>query len=118
MCVGMNDLRHGNSVTKVISDLEILLEAMRQNMPDTTVYWWTIMPHIGSSEQYYKIAAVNEAVKEHFSQDSKLIVVDSNSALSDADGMADTSLFIDTLHPNSEGYEKLFQKTSEAGLIY
>ena len=116
MCIGMNDLRHGSTVKATIGNLIKLLEAIRENIPDTTVYWWNIMPHIGSPEQYYKIAAVNAYIKDYFSEDSKLIVVDSNAAMSDENGIADSSLFIDALHPNSKGYDNLFQAAEEAGL--
>ena len=116
--IGINDLRHGDSVPAAINSLEELFEMIRQNMPDTTIYWMNLMPHLDSPEQYYKIAAVNAAVKDYFKDDSKVVVVDANAALSDSKGIADSSLFLDTLHPNAEGYDRLFQKAAEAGLEF
>ena len=118
MCIGINDLRHGYRAEVVISDLISLLETIRENMPDTTVYWWKLMPHIGVPEQYFEIAAVNAALEAYFHDDSKLIVVDSNAALSDENGVADPSLFLDTLHPNSDGYDRLFEATMKAGMEF
>ena len=44
------------------------------------------------------------------------MIVDSYEAVSDENGVADQSLFIDPLHPNTEGYDLLFEATRKAGL--
>ena len=116
MNLGINDIRQGQTAAEVINDLESLFGSVSKNMPDTTVYWWTIAPQIGAGDEYYKIAAVNSAIREYSAQNSNLVVVDSYGALTDSNGLPNGSLYKDNLHPNNKGYDRIFQKTYQAGL--
>ena len=116
LSIGMNDLRHGKSAEYVASVLEKLFDSIRVNMPDTTVYWWKLIPHIGFPEQQVQTEKVNAAVSEYAQSDEHIIVVDTYEVMTDENAAADLSLYRDTLHPNSKGYDLLFQKTYEAGL--
>ena len=117
LCIGTNDVRRGKPVSTVVYLIESLVERIHQNMPDTVIYWWNIMPHLESDEAYYRIAAVNAAMEEYAKQDDRFVVVDCYGAVTDANGIADPAFYRDPLHPNREGYDLLFQKTFEAGLV-
>ena len=55
-------------------------------------------------------------MKEYAEYDSRLVVVDSYDVLTDENGIAVESLFRDSLHPNMDGYDLMFEAAFEAGL--
>ena len=113
---GINEIRHGKTVLHLIGKLEELFGMIHEYMPETTIYWWNILPHFGTDEEYWKIAAVNAAIQEYSEQDDRLVVVDCYTEVTDKNGVAEPSLYRDAIHPNSAGYDRLFRKTCEAGL--
>ena len=116
LSIGTNDVRRGKPADAVVDSLIELITLIHEDMPDTMIYWWNIMPHIGSDEAYYRIMAVNDAMCRYAGQDERLAVVDCYDAMTDENGVADPSLYRDELHPNDAGYDLLFQKTAKAGL--
>ena len=116
LCVGVNDLRHGETVPGTIRNLEKLFETIHAYMPDTTIYWWKIIPHAGADAQYHQILAINAAIEEYAKDDDHLVVADTYETMADENGVADLTLYMDELHPNTEGYDRLFETTKEAGL--
>ena len=116
MNIGLNDIRHGETALTVIDDLTALFDFVQKYMPNTKVYWWNISPHIGADTEYYEIVTVNSAMQEYSRQNENLVIVNAYDALSDSNGVANASLYRDNLHPNSVGYDRLIQKTYQAGL--
>ena len=116
LSAGINNIRHGETAATAYYDLADLFKAIHMYMPNTTIYWWELMPHIGTNEDYYKTAAVNAAVRAYAETDDKLIVVDTYEAMTDENGIADPSLYRDCLHANMAGYDEMFRATREAGL--
>ena len=95
--------------------LKQLFEEYHENMPTTTIYWYTIIPRIGATDASgnVKSSAVNAYFKEYASSRDWLVYLDSHSAFS-----ADTSLYkpTDTVHPACpKGYDVLMDILTKAG---
>lgn len=116
--IGTNDLFDGNrSTDSVYQSLETLFAMSHDNMPETEIYWWTIEQRKNLSAWNTKIQTINAAVQKYAQGKNWLKVIDTYTALSNADGTPNDSLYMDTIHPACPaGYDKLINLTYEAGL--
>lgn len=100
--LGTNDIGYQTD-TQVIATLTYMFDSFHDALPDTTFWWWTIEQHVGWSGNY-KAVAVNAAMREYAQDKDWLKIVDSYSAVSNADGTPNESMYLDGVHLTAEGY--------------
>lgn len=117
--IGTNDLFDGNrSADSVFKSIKTLLAMSHDNMPETEIYWWTIEQRIGQESWNSKIKTINNNVIDYAKDKDWLKVVDTYTAMSQANGDPDSSLYGDSVHPACPaGYDKLIGLTYDAGLV-
>ena len=111
--LGTNDIG-GQTASEVASTLTYMFDSFHDALPDTTFWWWTIEQHVGWAGNY-KAVAVNAAMREYAQDKDWLKIVDSYTAVSNADGTPNESLYRDSVHLTLEGYQKVLDAMSEMG---
>ena len=111
--IGTNDIFDANMDSKgAIENVLNALYAFHVNMPETEIYWFTVIPRIGKDTA--QIIALNDAVKAYAEEDNWLAVVDVYDIFAN-----DTSLYKanDTVHPACPaGYDVMMEELAKAGL--
>lgn len=102
---GDNDISAGKSSDRVIEDYQKLLNRVLQDIPDIEWIYIPIKPSSSRWDHWQRMQEVNNWVKNHHRENSRLHYVDlANPLLNDA-GKPDDTLFLDDLlHLNEEGY--------------
>ena len=116
LLIGINDLRKGNDVSKIVSNTKEIIELIKENRPYSEIYLESIYPinktdddKISDSVKNIKfdnekIIEVNDLLKD-LAKDEKITYVDLYNKLIDDDGNLNISYTKDGLHISSEGYE-------------
>lgn len=115
--IGTNDIFDDKlSADATTARLEALLSAYHENMPDTTIYWFTIEPRVGKDFEIPK--TVNANITAFAADKDWLVVLDSASWCFLEDGTTvDSTFFKDGIHPANEKYALYRQALTDAGLV-
>ena len=116
LLIGINDLRKGNDVSKIVSNTKEIIELIKENRPYSEIYLESIYPINKTDDDKIsdsvrdiefdneKIIEVNDLLKD-LAKDEKITYVDLYNKLIDDDGNLNISYTKDGLHISSEGYE-------------
>jgi outer membrane protein assembly factor BamB/lysophospholipase L1-like esterase len=102
---GDNDINAGKSAERVCADYQKLATTIRQALPDTTIVYISIKPSLRRWGLIDKMREANRRIRDVAAADEKLVFVDVDGPMMDADGRPRKELFVDDgLHLNAEGY--------------
>ncbi|MCQ2742224.1 MAG: SGNH/GDSL hydrolase family protein [Bacilli bacterium] len=124
--VGTNDYFDGSlSVDTVAESLKTIYEMAHKEMPNTTIYWWTIEQRIGLSYANPNIKAINNKIYQYAEDKTWLKVIDTYHGLCNEKEEPIPELYgmggqagNNAIHPSCPwGYDVLLNLTYEAGLV-
>ena len=107
MNVGINncDCRPDSVARGILS----MIRLVRKKQPLARLHWIKIYP---AKKHEAWAREVNSLVEKDLPNDSKLDVLDMTDELSlhDGSGMVDPECFLEGLHPNAKGYDRIAKK--------
>ena len=106
---GTNDIGGGATAAEVCGSFERLVEAVRKDLPDTTIAFLAISPTPKRWDQLDRQKEANEAIRAFIESGrvSGLRFLDANAAFLGPDGTPDPACFIeDQQHPSRIGYSR------------
>lgn len=96
------------SPEKVLDKYIEFIDTVREELPDTPIYFISIKPSVDRWELWDVSMEANELVIAHSETDPLLHYIDIATPMLDEDGVVNPDLFVsDDLHLNAEGYEIL-----------
>ena len=128
MHVGTNDIFDaGRTALETTNILINMFGLYHKYMPETDIYWLTIEPRLGRSNENgnAKAVEVNDAIIEYASELDWLIIADTATVFAEdaydydliKSDAKETTLYGDTVHPSCPaGYDKLMEVVYGAGL--
>jgi len=109
--IGVNDLARGKTVAYVVDNYKKIIERIRKNSPETTIYIQSVLPvndhftkfknHVNKTDQ---IIAVNNHLKEMAQQFDKTSYIDLFSHFATEDNRLKPNYTNDGLHLTGKGY--------------
>jgi len=106
---GTNDIGGGAAPAEVCGSFERLVEAVRKDLPDTTIAFLAISPTPKRWDQLDRQKEANEAIRAFIDSGrvSGLRYLDANAAFLGPDGTPDPDCFVeDQQHPSRIGYAR------------
>lgn len=104
---GENDIAAGRSAPMVAEDFIKLYELIRQQLPNTAIYFMSIKHSPVRAIYYGEVGRANQAIANYLKGKSLAWYIDLNTALLTPQAIPDSSLFnSDYLHLNSKGYDR------------
>jgi lysophospholipase L1-like esterase len=102
---GNNDIAAGKSAQRVFDDWRKFVGLVRARRPATRIVFLAINPSHSRWKFWPEVQKTNGLVAEFCKGDPRLVFADCTTLFLGADGMPDSSLFIqDQLHLNAKGY--------------
>ncbi len=112
LLIGINDIARGIPNDVILKNFKRIIDSVRLNSPRTKIYVQSILPTNDAFSDFKNyqhkenhIAAINTALQK-MEDGNRIIYVDLNSALADAQGKLDRRYTNDGLHLLGEGYTK------------
>lgn len=102
LLMGTNNLDK-NTNDEIIDGINELVRAIRHRQPTAEIYVAGIMPRAGKEG---RISLLNQGLQVRLMSDEATFI-DMTSELTQPDGRIIKELFIDGLHPNKEGYQRI-----------
>jgi len=112
MMIGTNNLIV-NTDQEIIEGLKVLVSAIRLRQPESPVFLTGLLPR---REMEERVKILNEAI-EQLADQINASFANPGTALLDAHGKLDESLFEDGLHPNGRGYWKIANELKRVGIL-
>ena len=107
LLIGINDLLRGRDAETVFSEYVILLDSIRNALPDAALYVQSVYPVAGQYEAYNDgVRADNRLLSEYCAQNN-LAYLDVYSVLADEDGTLNRAYTCDGLHYTPAGYRAI-----------
>jgi lysophospholipase L1-like esterase len=94
---------HLNTDDEIISGLELVIQSIKIRQPDAKIVMIGLYPRREKEKRVYEI---NLKIAQ-LAEKQNIIYIDVGKVLLNKDNKINESLFLDGLHPNSEGYNKL-----------
>ncbi len=102
---GGNDIAAGKSTARVVADYRRFLQLLQARQPQVRVIVLAINPSRSRWKFWPEMQKVNGLVQRFCQSDPRLIFADFSARFLRADGLPDSSLFLqDELHLNAKGY--------------
>lgn len=102
---GNNDIASGKSAERVSEDYRRFVKLVQTKLPATRIVFLAINPSRSRWPFWPEVKKTNGLIQEFCQSDPRLVFSDSTSLFLGADGLPDSSLFInDQLHLNAKGY--------------
>lgn len=107
LLIGTNDIGRGMEPPAVVSNLKLILAAIKKHNVKTPVVLCAVMPSAASKRRpKEKIKQLNSLNAKAVYGDKQITVIDTYTLFADANGDAIKAEFPDLLHPNKAGYAK------------
>jgi lysophospholipase L1-like esterase len=100
--IGTNNIGF-NSDTEILAGLKLLIHGVKDRQPEASILLLGIFPRRGQEPRVYQL---NEGLVQ-LAASENVNYANPGSALSDQSGKIRENLFVDGLHPNTEGYRLL-----------
>ena len=114
--IGTNDIFDGGqNANQVTETLKRLFNSIKENLPNTQVYWFSIEPRRASSDANGNAIAVtvNNNIKSYLSSNNVAVYMDSYTFFN---AHQNDTYYRDTVHPTTPlGYDKLMEILSASG---
>ena len=114
--IGTNDIFDGGqNANQVTETLKRLFNNIKENLPQTKVYWFSIEPRRGAGDANGNAIAVqvNNNIKSYLSTNKIAVYMDSYTFFN---ANQNDTYYRDTVHPTTPlGYNKLMEILSESG---
>lgn len=105
--VGDNDIAAGASAQAVYDNFVKLLGMIREQLPNTDVYFLSMKLSPSRAKYYMEFAQANKMIADDIKGKSKVYYIDVNTTLLTPKALPDSALFQkDMLHLNLTGYDK------------
>lgn len=105
LLIGTNDLDEKAEPETIAANMKLILEAIRNNNPNTPVVLCSVFPSSESQRRpVAKIRKVNELYRDVAQTEPQVTLLDTWSLFADVHGDAKADIFPDLLHPNVRGY--------------
>ena len=111
LLIGTNDFMHKTSNEDIISNIEKIIEGIKENRPKAEIYLesiypvnYGILPKLVGIRKNEDIQKINEELKKYCEKDN-CTYIDMYDLLTDDDGNFSKDYTDDGLHPNDDGYE-------------
>lgn len=120
LILGQNSCSNSQYRKNGYQDLELLIDKLKSKFPKTTIYINSILPvdtgstinvgggNFSGSKYMERQKELNKDIKNLCDTSSNMAYIDSLDGYAESNGYAKQSLCGDGLHPNSKGYEKIF----------
>lgn len=102
LLIGTNNLPF-NSDSEIIDGIMLITKAIQKKQPSAQLRIIGILPR---KEMETRIKKINSELQEQLAG-TNAVYIDLAPVLTKKDGSIDTSLFLDGLHPNEKGYERI-----------
>lgn len=102
LLIGTNNLSF-NSDSEITDGIMLIIKAIRDKQPSAQLRVIGILPR---KELETRIRKINLDLQKQLAE-TNAIYIDLAPVLTQEDGQIDTSLFLDGLHPNEKGYERI-----------
>ena len=114
--IGTNDIFDGGqNANQVTETLKRLFNSIKENLPNTQVYWFSIEPRRAASDANGNAIAVtvNNNIKSYLSSNNVAVYMDSYTFFN---ANQNDTYYRDTVHPTTPlGYDKLMEILSASG---
>ena len=114
--IGTNDIFDGGqNANQVTETLKRLFNSIKENLPNTQVYWFSIEPRRAASDTNGNAIAVtvNNNIKSYLSSNNVAVYMDSYTFFN---ANQNDTYYRDTVHPTTPlGYDKLMEILSASG---
>jgi len=105
LLIGTNDLDEKAEPETIAANMKLILEAIRNNNPNTPVVLCSVFPSSESQRRpAAKIRKVNELYRDVAQTEPQVTLLDTWALFADVHGDAKADIFPDLLHPNVHGY--------------
>lgn len=104
---GENDLSNDEAKSSLaLKSFKKFYKYMKENLPDTKVFFIAIKPSIRRWNYWPKMVDANTKIKKYINKKDNYYFVDTASPMLDVEGVVLQDIFIeDNLHMNAKGYE-------------
>lgn len=103
---GDNDIASGKKPQQVLADYQAFVKKVHDSLPQTRIVYVAIKPSIKRWNLIAKIREANGLIREVVAKDPRLVYLDVDKPMLDADGKPRAELFKpDGLHLNADGYK-------------
>lgn len=106
LMIGTNNLQF-NTNDEILRGITRIVEAIKERQPETKINLIGILPRKGMEN---RIKELNLLVSENLGKEKNVRIVDLSPVLTLNNGLIDNTLFIDGLHPNEKGYERMVKE--------
>ena len=101
--IGTNDLEFGVAHAQTVRNMCLILDRVSAAAPDTRVVVHAVLPR---RDRYHPLVASLNAALARVCGERDLEFLDLTVHFADADGMLDTTMTDDGLHPNGQGHRR------------
>ncbi len=108
LMIGTNNLLSVNP-QRTVGDIEKIITRLREGNASLPVVLCLIMPQDAGRVPPEKVKETNERLRKLAEKESGVTIADTFTPFAVEDGSFDKALFLDRVHPNRAGYEKLGQ---------
>ncbi len=102
LMIGTNNLAD-NTDKEIVAGLKLLVQTVKQRQPDTKVVLAGILPRRKLEE---RVAQLNKEIKR-LARHVHVLFINPGERLLNDQGKVEESWFVDGLHPNATGYQKI-----------
>uniref|UniRef100_A0AB33JEU6 SGNH/GDSL hydrolase family protein n=1 Tax=Prevotella sp. GTC17260 TaxID=3236796 RepID=A0AB33JEU6_9BACT len=103
MMAGTNNVG-SNTDEEIVDGIEGLVKLIQKLQPQACIHVVKIYPRRGQEQ---RLQHLNTLLQDRLARYTDVDVVDVTKQLTTPDGRVDESLFVDGLHPNAQGYERI-----------
>lgn len=109
---GDNDLAAGKTPEQVAADFRAFVKVVHDELPKTKIIYIAIKPSVARWKLIDKVRAANKLTADACAKDSaRLVFLDIDPLMLDANGQPDPALFVkDGLHLSDAGYKRWAEK--------
>lgn len=116
LLIGTNDLIHDKSVDDIVSNIEEIINKIKDNRPQAEIYVESVYPVNDNLDEDMvdvrendDIMEINDKIKK-YCDDNNYTYIDMYNKLLDDDGNFSEEYTDDGLHPNDRGYEVITEE--------
>jgi lysophospholipase L1-like esterase len=107
---GENDIAANVKAKEVVLRLKTLFGIIRQNLPETSIYFVSMKPSPAREQFAHKVRSANAAIRSFLQKQKRSGYINVYHAMLNEKGLPRPELFLeDRLHMNAEGY-RIWQK--------
>ena len=104
---GSNDIDSGDTAPRIVARIHVFMDKVLKALPETRIVFVSINRAPEKQDRWDVVDDINKQIERYAAKNPRVIYVDVNPVLANADGSAKTELFMnDRLHLRPPAYEE------------